>query len=123
MTPPAIERRTAPRANDTGWRRYLGIAMRYRGLLSWLTGGSVGAGLMALLMRFFVVTQLHAQADVTQRRFAADELRMDLYERRLPKIESAITTLLNDACFRYTRAEQTARAMDCPDTIYKGAPE
>jgi len=96
----------------------LAYIIRYRGLVTLLTGGALGSALWALVMRFLLVAQLNAQdADHTG--------RMDRLDAKVAALEirmGDVATLIRAECDRKTRAEQARLQMTCPAELYRGAP-
>lgn len=117
MTPREPKRFEA-RKDDGGWERAVAWIIRYRGLVTLLTGGALGSALWALVMRFLLVAQLNAQ-DVNH------TTRMNTIEAAVRGLElqmGAVATLVRAECDRKTQAEQVRLQMTCPAALYKGAP-
>lgn len=110
------------RDEDTTMKKLRVWWLRYRGVVSWLGGGAGGSAVTFFVMRLFLVQQIEAQNTAHLARFVKIESRQEAASIRQAGMESAIISLLNDACKRYTKLEQADRQMRCPEAIYKGAP-
>lgn len=131
MTDTAEHERPRFRARDTDrfWQKVLALVLRAPNVARALSMFGVGALVMGLVFRFFVIDKIEAQGRDHSGRMAKIEAEQlieraarDTTLRRIKAIETSSAMLIKAQCLRTSKAWQENLQMECSPNLYLGAP-